>query len=42
LMSTMKAVVLDAPRPPDAFRIQDLPILTPGPEGVCVSVGVLR
>jgi NADPH:quinone reductase-like Zn-dependent oxidoreductase len=41
-MSTMKAVVLDAPRPPDAFQIQDLPIPAPGPEQVFVSVGVLR
>jgi NADPH:quinone reductase-like Zn-dependent oxidoreductase len=27
----MKAVILDAPGPPDALQIQDLPILTPGP-----------
>ena len=29
---TMKAVLLDAPEPPDALQIQDLPILTPGVE----------
>jgi hypothetical protein len=28
-MATMKAVVLDAPGPPDALQLQDLPILTP-------------
>ena len=41
-MSTMKAVVLDAPRPPDAFQIQDLPIPTPAPEQLFVFVGILR
>jgi hypothetical protein len=27
-MATMKALLLDAPRPPDALQIQDLPIET--------------
>ena len=30
----MKAVLLDAPGPPDALQIQDLPILTPGVDAV--------
>jgi NADPH:quinone reductase len=34
----MKAVILDAPGPPDALQIQDLPILTPGPEQVLIKV----
>jgi hypothetical protein len=29
---------MDAPRPPDALQIQDLPILTPGPEQVLIKV----
>jgi hypothetical protein len=37
-MATMKAVILDAPGPPDALQIQDLPILTPGPEQVLIKV----
>jgi NADPH2:quinone reductase len=37
-MSTMKAVVLDAPGPPNALRIRDLPIPTPGPEQVLIKV----
>jgi hypothetical protein len=37
-MATMKAVILDAPGPPNALQIQDLPILTPGPEQVLIKV----
>jgi hypothetical protein len=37
-MATMKAVLLDVPGPPDALQIQDLPILTPGPEQVLIKV----
>jgi NADPH:quinone reductase len=41
-MSTMRALVLDAPGPPGALQIRDLPTSTPGPGQVFVSVGVLR
>ena len=37
-MSTMKAVVLDAPGPPDALQIRDLPIPTPSPGQVLIKV----
>jgi NADPH:quinone reductase len=37
-MSTMKAVVLDAPGPPEALQIRDLPIPTPGPGQVLIKV----
>jgi hypothetical protein len=37
-MATMKAAILDAPGPPNALQIQDLPILTPGPEQVLIKV----
>ena len=37
-MSTMKAVVLDAPGPPDALQIRDLPIPTPGLGQVLIKV----
>ena len=36
-MATMKAV-MDAPGPPYALQIQDLPILRPGPEHVLINV----
>jgi hypothetical protein len=36
LMATIKVVMLDAP--PDALQIQDLTILTPGPEQVLIKV----
>ena len=37
-MATMKAVVLDAPGPPNALRIRDLPIPTPAPGQVLIKV----
>ena len=37
-MDTMKAVVLDAPGPPNALRIRDLPIPTPRPGQVLIKV----
>jgi NADPH:quinone reductase len=37
-MATMKAVVLDAPAPPNALRIRDLPIPTPRPGQVSIKV----
>jgi hypothetical protein len=37
-MATIKAVILDAPGPPDALQIPDLPILTPGPEEMLIKV----
>ena len=37
-MATMKAVVLDAPGPPNALQIRDLPIPTPGPGQVLIKV----
>ena len=37
-MSIMKAVVLDAPGPPDALQIRDLPIPTPRPGEVLIKV----
>jgi len=37
-MSLMKAVVLDAPGPPDALQIRDVPIPTPGPGEVLIKV----
>ena len=37
-MSTMKAVVLDEPGPPEALQIRDLPIPTPGPGQVLIKV----
>jgi len=37
-MSTMKAVVLDAPGPPEALQIRDVPIPTPGPGQVLIKV----
>jgi len=37
-MSTMKAVVLDTPGPPDALQIRDLPIPTSGPGQVLIKV----
>lgn len=38
LMSIMKAVVLNAPGPPDALQIRDLPIPTPRPGEVLIKV----
>jgi NADPH2:quinone reductase len=38
MMSLMKAVVLDAPGPPDALQIRDLPIPTPRPGEVLIKV----
>ena len=38
MTSTMKAVVLDAPGPPDALHIRDLPIPTPQPGEVLIKV----
>ena len=37
-MSTMKAVVLDAPGPPETLQIRDMPIPTPGPNEVLIKV----
>ena len=37
-MSTMKAVVLDAPGPPEALQIRDLPIPTPRPGQVLIKI----
>ena len=37
-MSIMKAVVLDAPGPPEALQIRDLPIPTPRPGEVLIKV----
>jgi hypothetical protein len=37
-MATVKAVIVDAPGPANALQIQDLPILTPGPEQVLIKV----
>ena len=38
-MTTMKAVVLDAPGPPEALQIRDLPIPTAGSGEVLIKVG---
>ena len=38
MTSTMKAVVLDAPGPPEALQIRDLPIPTPRPGEVLIKV----
>jgi NADPH:quinone reductase len=38
MMSIMKAVVLDAPGPPEALQIRDLPIPTPRPGEVLIKV----
>ena len=38
MMSIMKAVVLDAPGPPEALQIRDLPIPTPRPGQVLIKV----
>jgi NADPH2:quinone reductase len=37
-MSTMKAVVLEAPGPPEALQIRDHPIPTSGPGQVLIKV----
>src|SRR5215208_8035421 len=37
-MSTMKAVVLDAPGPPETLQIRDMPIPTPGPNEGLIKV----
>lgn len=36
--TTMRAVVLDAPGPPDALHIRDLPVPTPAPGGVLIKI----
>ena len=41
MMSLMKAVVLDAPGPPDALQIRDVPIPTPRPGEVLIKVEAL-
>jgi NADPH:quinone reductase len=38
MMSLMKAVVLDAPGPPDALQIREIPIPTPRPGEVLIKV----
>lgn len=38
MTSTMRAVVLDAPGPPDALRIRELPVPTPQPGWVLIQV----
>ena len=38
MSQTMRAVVLDAPGPPDALRIRELPIPTPAPGWVLIQV----
>jgi NADPH:quinone reductase len=38
MMSIMKAVVLDAPGPPEALQIRDLPLPTPRPGEVLIKV----
>jgi NADPH:quinone reductase-like Zn-dependent oxidoreductase len=37
-MTTMRAVVLDAPGPPDALHIRELPVPTPEPGEVLTAV----
>jgi NADPH2:quinone reductase len=37
-VTTMRAVVLDAPGPPEALRIRDVPVPVPGPGQVLVEV----
>jgi NADPH2:quinone reductase len=37
-MTTMRAVVLDAPEPPDALQIRELPVPIPEPGEVLIAV----
>ena len=38
MTTTMRAVVLDAPGPPEALRIRDLPVPAPAPGWVLIQV----
>lgn len=38
MTDTMRAIVLDAPGPPDALRIRELPVPTPAPGWVLIEV----